>query len=491
MRSQLKKAAEHSVHVAFILCLSALCIWLILSELLIPSLISDAYQDAGLAPLNRFFASRSVKKPLDYYLKLWTDFEFAMIISGLAYLIIIRFIQKSRLTSAIKNMTLLAGGLFLVLTVLFGPRQDYVAHIQIWKEVISGNDPWWIQPESGIILNAYGPLFNLFAIPAAINPLAPKIIFALIYLLFCIKLLQFYQDQNRLQGWPIWLLLAWLFNPAMWLEIVFYGHFDVLMAILIVASVHLCISKLDYKSGICLGAGFLLKFLPVVILPFLVIRGLDPGKWRWRTLVSALILMISGMWTSYLLWGTSTFRPLFFASERGSSLISVWRYLRGNHSPLILMTGHPINLDRWAMPVMMGMLFWVFVLAIKRQSEISHTAFLVLLTVLIFYRVGFLQYQMVLFLILPYWFARNFEQIKSYRPVQISTILYFIWIAGFDLFDNAVGGIIGGGRPYGWLEEWAGLPTFIIGMVLWSVLMHMHTNKQIFENTHGKQILFK
>jgi hypothetical protein len=483
MQTQVRKASISPVKFAFTFCLSSLGIWLILAEMLVPSLLSDAYQGAGLRPLNRFFASRAVKKPLEYYLKLWTDFEFAIIISGMAYIILIRCIQKSRLTIPIQIASLFTGALFLLLTVLFGPRQDYVAHLQIWKEVITGHDPWWIQPESGIILNAYGPLFNLFAIPAAINPMAPKIIFACIYLLFCIRILEFYLEQNPLQSRPVWLLFAWLFNPAIWLEIVFYGHFDVLMAILILASVHLCVKQNDYMSGICIGAGFLLKFLPVGILPFFVITGLDPLKWRWRTLVAALLLMISGMLGSWLIWGSSTFRPLVFASERGSSLISIWRYLRGIHSPLTLMTGHPINLDRWAMPVMLGMLFWVFIITLKRRSEISHTTFLVLLTVLIFYKVGFLQYQMVLFMILPYWFARNTEQIQSSRPIQMATIVYFIWIVSFDLFDNAVGGIIGQGRSFGWVEEWAGLPTFLIGMTLWTVLILMLRNNKLFKNT--------
>ena len=97
--------------------------------------------------------------------------------------------------------------------------------------------------------------------------------------------------------------------------------------------------------------------------------------------------------------------------------------------------------------------------------------FLSILTTLIFYRVGFLQYQMVLFLILPYWFAQNADQIKTDRILQFVLTTYLLWIIGFDLFDNAVGGIIGTGRPYAWVEEWAGLPTFLTGMSLWLVLL--------------------
>ena len=94
MPSPSRKARINPVQIAFTFCLSVLCIWLILAEMLVPWLLTDAYQGSGLQPLNRFFASRAFKKPLEYYLKLWSDFEFAIIISGLAYIIFIRCIQK-------------------------------------------------------------------------------------------------------------------------------------------------------------------------------------------------------------------------------------------------------------------------------------------------------------------------------------------------------------------------------------------------------------
>ena len=471
MQSIVRKVIENPFRFAMALNLSGLCLWMVLAETFVPSLISNAYEGLGPGPLNRFFAGRASKKLLDYYLGLWTDLEFAVVFAGFAHLVLIYLIQRSRLSNPIKVLMIIAGGAFLGFTVLFGPRQDYVAHIQIWNEIIRGNNPWWIQPESGIILNAYGPLFNLFAIPAAINPMLPKICFALVYLLFCVWILDIYESEAGLRGWPQRLLIGWLFNPGIWLEIAFYGHFDVLMAVLIVAALHFHLSQKQVQAGALIGAGFLLKFLPAVAIPFLVVRGPLRRDLRVRTFLTAIFMIISGMAIACWIWGFSTFRPLIFASERGSSLISVWRYLRGTHSPLKIFISEPVDLDSWALPVMLVMLTIVFALNIVRRTEVSHMVFLSILTTLIFYRVGFLQYQMVLFLILPYWFAQNADQIKTDRILQFVLTTYLLWIIGFDLFDNAVGGIIGTGRPYAWVEEWAGLPTFLTGISLWLVLL--------------------
>ncbi|MFM7132145.1 MAG: hypothetical protein ACKO0V_22585, partial [bacterium] len=55
------------------------------------------------------------------------------------------------------------------------------------------------------------------------------------------------------------------------------------------------------------------------------------------------------------------------------------------------------------------------------------------------------------------------ERLKQKRTVIYGVMIYLLWITGFDLFDNAVGGIIGFNRPYGWLEDWAGLPQLMFG----------------------------
>ena len=60
----------------------------------------------------------------------------------------------------------------------------------MWKEIELGHDPWFYA--FGVFgkypMNAYGPLFNVFAIPELINPLFPKLLFATAYLGFAIWL---------------------------------------------------------------------------------------------------------------------------------------------------------------------------------------------------------------------------------------------------------------------------------------------------------------
>jgi hypothetical protein len=98
---------------------------------------------------------------------------------------------------------------------------------------------------------------------------------------------------------------------------------------------------------------------------------------------------------------------------------------------------------------------------------------MVILATLIFYRVGFLQYQMVLFLLLPVWYLQNSDTITTDPLIKIPVFIYFAWITCFDLFDNAVGGIIGFNRRYAWVEDWAGLPHFLCGSLFLIALFRM------------------
>lgn len=50
-------------------------------------------------------------------------------------------------------------------------------------------------------------------------------------------------------------------------------------------------------------------------------------------------------------WGGSTFDPLMFAADRGSHHLSVLRFLRGDFSPLRLITDSP-DLDHLSVPLM-------------------------------------------------------------------------------------------------------------------------------------------
>ena len=91
--------------------------------------------------------------------------------------------------------------------------------------------------------NAYGPLFNALAPLVWVNPLANKLLFAFSYLAYVIWLIKDLAPRQGLVtlSWP-WLSL-WLLNPFPWVEIAYFGYFDVLVGLACVAAVHSLISK--------------------------------------------------------------------------------------------------------------------------------------------------------------------------------------------------------------------------------------------------------
>jgi hypothetical protein len=459
--------------VAFGLTLIGLAIWLAIAFAVVPGLIADAWHGRGIDKLNRFFASRSTRKPLDHYQDLWRNFRNAVVLGAVAYGILLAIVRNAIRSVSLQWFLVLFSALFLAMTILWGPRQDYVAHLEIWRRVVEGSDPWWIQPESGIVLNAYGPLFELLSWPAAWNPLAPKIVFSASYLTYCIWIIRSYANDAATSAIETKMLAVWLANPFFWIEIAFYGHFDVLVALSVVAAL-VAFDRHEFgATGFYLGLGFLLKFLPAAFVPFLAIERKRRLVVHWPAAIAAVGTILGGMAGAGATWGDSVFRPLAFAAGRGSSLLSVWRYLKGPHSPMVWLGWPPRNLDALATPVLIAMLAVVFGLHLAKRFSPVHSCLTAALTIVIFYRVGFVQYQIVPFLILPIWYAKFREAIAPRRGLVLAVAAYVGWIVAFDLFDNAVGGIVGFDRPYAWLEDWVGLPTFLLGMVLWAALVGM------------------
>jgi hypothetical protein len=466
--------------------IGSLLLWKFFSQLIVIPSIESGYKGTGLDFLNHFFASRSARRPFSYYLSLWHDFENAITLALLAHLLVLMIIKSTPFQARLKWLFSLIAGIFLLMTVVWGPRQDYVAHLEIWNEVQYGNDPWWIQPESGLVLNAYGPLFNILAVPCAVNPLAPKLLFSFAYLVFAVSSVKMIQAESQLKSIPDWAILLWFFNPAIWLEVAFYGHFDVLVGLFCLISLVYLKRKRNVLSGLFIGLGFLLKLLPVFVIPFLVINGRDFRKWRWSLCISSVATIVLGLAISMITWGPSTFRPMTYASSRGSNLLSIWRYLKGAHSPLLWFYESNVNLDRFALPCILVFLLILTGLAIKLKSKESLVAFCALLTVLTFYTVGFVQYQIVLFVMVPICIVEHGRLILSRPFLVFSGLIYFLWVGSFDLFDNFVGGIVGFDRKYNWVEDWAGLPMFLVGIFFWIMIMkllHETTVREIEKST--------
>lgn len=347
---------------------------------------------------------------------------------------------------------LLASLAFLVLTALFGSIQDYTLFRDIWREILRGHDPWFMVPggpRDVYPLNAYGPFFNILAIPTIWHPLGPKLVFAAAYCFFIAHLVLVVGGRTL----PPWVRLTaalWFFSPYPVVEIALMGHFDVLVALLAIAAIETRARERWGASAGWLASAVLLKYYPGVLAPFLA---LDRGRVRWRYVVASGGLSLTGLGVAWLIWGSSVGRPLWLAVERQSMFLSIFRFLRGTHSPVGRDT-LGFTPDEYATPLMLIALYkaWQW----SRRNEVSPraAATLAAATTLSLYKVGFPQYYMILFLGAADWFVSEFATIRHRLPLVAAYVGVFGWIGWFDQLIVR--------RDPAPLDDWVGLPTFIL-----------------------------
>ena len=261
-------------------------------------------------------------------------------------------------------------------------------------------------------------------------------------------------------------LIGLLLNPLPLVEVAWFGHFDVIVGVACVAAVSACVHRRDTRSGIALGIGVLIKYVPIVLLPFLAIAR---PRLRLSLVISALVTLVAGLTLSVLIWGPETFRPLLFAATRKSELLSIFRVLRGSWSPVHDLLS-AAAFDRLAVVTLAVAGLSVFAWCWRHAVEPRAGIVLALWTTLLFYQVGLVQYQLVLMLPVVFWLATIDDPhwFRQHVSLLVSLAVYFTWITAFDLLSAWIGGYL---RPTGgwqWLDDVMGLPTFLLGC--WSLV---------------------
>jgi hypothetical protein len=349
---------------------------------------------------------------------------------------------------------------FLAVAALSGLIHDYFFYLQMWHEVRAGSDPWFIVfgVNGAVPLNAYGPLFNTMAGLPSVNPRLPKLLFAYAYLLFVIVQIKTFTANRPASLVQSVALTATFWNPYPWVEIAFLGHFDILVALLCLGSVNAWARRRDTASAILLASGVLLKFLPIVLLPFLAF---DRGRFRARFVAVAVALIGAGFGASFMVWGSSTLAPITFAATRRSVELSIFAFIRGRFSPLRYFFGAR-NYDEFT-PLVMFLAFlreWFWYR--RKQPNIEATAAVVVMTMVVLHRTGYPQYHIVPFVLGISW-ALQYWTVLERRPGSVIAIgSYFTWLAVFDVYNA----LTGDGNPvWYWNEarDLIGLPAFLFG----------------------------
>ena len=299
----------------------------------------------------------------------------------------------------------------------------------------------------------------------------PKVIFAFAWQVSSWYLVHLIARRGIGLPWLVFWLAALPFNPLFWSFGVVYGSADSLVAALCLSALALRQSGRHSASAVILALAVLLKVYPVVFAPFLALNG---RRVNWRFLTTFAALVAAGLGLSLLAWGESTFHSITHNSDRGSKILSIFRFLRGDASPLKAWVD---NLDHLSRPAMAVGGVLVFALAWRwRLSPVSGALAGILVTLML-YKVGHQQFYLVVPLAAGLWYAHRFPVRDRFLSGAMVVCLGWIaFVSALYLLTHAHNYITGAGVTamagrWAFLREWVGLPTFMILISLLAALM--------------------
>ena len=343
----------------------------------------------------------------------------------------------------------------IVAAFLVGARHDYAAYMAQWDLILSGGDPWSTN-------NAYGPAYNLLAGPFALHPMLPKVIFVFAWQVSSWYLVHQLARRGIDLPWLIFWFTVLPFNPLFWTFGVVYGSVDSLVAALCLSALAWSQAGRHSAAAFALALAVLLKIYPIVLAPFLT---LDGRRINWQFLTTFVALIATGLTLSFLVWGESTFYSITHNSSRGSKILSIFRFLRGDASPL---KGWVDNLDNLSLPAMAFGGGLVFALAWKWRLPPVSGALAGILVTLLLYKVGHQQFFLVVPLVVGLWYLYRCPDCD--RLLSSAMVVCLAWLAfvsalyllthAYNYYTGA--GVTGMAGRWAFLRDWVGLPTFVI-----------------------------
>jgi hypothetical protein len=396
---------------------------LLLDPHVVPGLIKAAHRGESWEPINRILEGRS-QYPLEHYMDKWHARSRILVVAliGAAAATLAARLAWGRSRQVIL-FAVMAPALALLASVTGASSSwDYLEHLKMWGRTLAGGDPWAIDTPEGYSMNSYGPLFNLLAMLAALDPIAPKVLYALVWAAAIAVLAS--------RDWWIALAVA----PMGLCEAVRGGRFDILVAICLLAALRDYLAGRDVAAGVWLGVGFLLKLVPLAVLPFLA---LDGRRLRWRLAWSALTVSAVGFALAIWIWGwQAPLRSLLFNAQRPSQadsagLFAFTRYVMG------------FDLDRWSGPTIAVSLTALMVWSVARRPAPVPTALAAILLLFTFHKMGSRTYPVMLAVPLS-WYVTE----RTDRMLRLATILYAGWVSSSIVIWGSEGLLASTGLPY-------------------------------------------
>ena len=331
-----------------------------------------------------------------------------------------------------------------------------------WDNIVKGESAG---SPYGIVHNFIG---YLSLIPIVF---VPKALFVCIYLFSGYKLLDFAVSKGVNAGiLSIFLLL----NPLFLIFGLYYGSNDLFVSGLAISAVLYLIERKSTTAGILLAFAIGYKFYPVFILPFMLFTDFKLRKrFAYSFMISLMIIYSVG----YLYWGDNIFDAFRIGVERPSKSLSIFRFIRGDFSPLSFFGVK--NIDDLSIWFLFGSFLSSLFLFIYYRLDYLLMALFSYVNVLLFSKIGHHQfYFLFLFLSLLVYIKHKID-LKRNKPLIISFTIFVVWffaiVVAYPLTEHY--------NSFPLIREWIGLPNFVLLLILNVLLLRYIFRKSTQDNS--------
>ena len=348
--------------------------------------------------------------------------------------------------------------LFLVASFFIPPMHDYALYFAHWDLTLSGGDPWAKIPAP----NAYGPVYNFFALPYALHSQLPKLMFVACWLAIVIVTVRNFFSLESVSHRLKWGFAAfWLLNPFFIVSTAFYGFNDSFVALLCFAGILVAAESRSKTSLILFTVGVLTKLYPLFLLPFL------DTKWRkiGRNILLFFAILLSVYAITYMIWGSSFLVAFGKANGRNPTLLSIMMFFHGNFFPFESLSKFLISLNKPLTLLAIIFVFWRY----KKGKLEQHAAFLAGFTALLmFYKAGQQQFYLAYFAMFAAWVIIEFRRKHPNFGALYAVIALGVWMMAMAGLVYPLTSMQG---EYLWVRHIIGLPTFVLLCIVFHQLL--------------------
>jgi hypothetical protein len=376
-----------------------------------------------------------------------------------------------------------------LITFFSGENHDYESYLVSWNYFILGSNPWANEfNDVSILSSAYGPLHSIIGYLTLISSFLPKIFFSFCSIVIFYYLTELAKKQKKILNYQdfFFILLIYPLFPLTIINVYLFGINDSLIALLIIFACESRKKENFLFTGFFLGFGALIKFYPILFLPFFALcnkKGISL-----KCLATGISVFLIGMFFSYIIWGNEILNPLFFGADRDPKLLSILKFLDYLNTPSSV--GLFNNLINFLISknsfFLLLIVFFIFLHGLLAKIEWEYVALIGILLLLASYKVGHPQFYLSWSALLA-WVMLSSNKNSEKRSFTLRLIPVLVYLGLFQCIYL----ISGFGGSSGYLsDDWEFIRNICSVPFLIIILICLYLNKSFFKKKWKSKIAF-